>query len=233
MDQGGSVQGPVLIVDDERPLAEGLRLNLERAGFGVRIAETGRAAVDLLLQCNPCLIVLDIMLPQMDGFAVCAAIRDRSSVPILMLTAKHTEEDKLRGFGLGADDYLTKPFSVRELLARVRALLRRSPVAEAQRLEAGNLQLDPAVRSVSKAGSPVPLSVREFDLLCHFMRHPGRLFSREQLLADVWGYEFVGDSARTVDVAVWRLRSKIEDDPKDPVYILARRGMGYVFRQPG
>ncbi len=233
MDQEAPGPGPVLIVDDERPLAEGLRLNLERSGFGVRIAETGHTAVELLTQCNPCLIILDIMLPQMDGFAVCSAIRDRSSVPILMLTAKDTEDDKLRGFELGADDYLVKPFSVRELLARVRALLRRSPIADGQRIQAGDLQLDPAVRSVSKGGTPLSLSVREFDLLSHFMRHPGQLFSREQLLADVWGYEFVGDSARTVDVAVWRLRSKIEDDPKDPTYILARRGMGYVFRLPG
>ena len=223
----------VLIVDDEKPLAQILRENLEREGYAVTVAYNGPDAVAAVAAGMPSLIILDVMLPQVDGYAVCRAIRGQSSVPILMLTAKDTEEDKLHGFELGADDYLTKPFSIKELLARVRALIRRSAAAGGGTLRCGDLVLDPQARVVTKAGAAVELSVREYDLLAHFMRHPGQLFTREQLLSDVWGYEFVGDSARTVDVTVWRLRSKIEADPREPLYIQSRRGVGYLFRAQG
>jgi two-component system response regulator VicR len=228
-------QGPaLLIVEDERPLAEILRENLEREGYGVATAESGAEAVAALARSGASLVILDIMLPKLDGFAVCEAIRARSNVPVLMLTAKDTEEDKLRGFEVGADDYLTKPFSARELHARVRALLRRAGAGDAPEvLRADDLVVDTRARSVQRAGHALDLSVREFDLLVFLMRRPGQLFSREQLLSEVWGYDYLGDSARTVDVTIWRLRSKIEPDGGEPRYILSRRGMGYLFRAPG
>lgn len=228
-----TAQASVLIVDDEKPLADILRENLGREGYRVSVASNGDDAVAAVSATAPSLIILDVMLPKLDGFAVCEAIRGLSNVPILMLTAKDTEEDKLHGFALGADDYLTKPFSVKELLARVRALLRRAAAEADATLKVGDLVLDPQARLVTNAGVPVDLSVREFDLLVHLMRHPGVLFTREQLLSDVWGYEFMGDSARTVDVTVWRLRSKIEADPREPLYIQSRRGVGYLFRSQG
>jgi two-component system response regulator VicR len=150
-----------------------------------------------------------------------------------MLTARDAEEDKLRGFEVGADDYLTKPFSIPELLARVRALLRRSPPVGEGALRDGALDLDVSGRLLRKGGEVVDLSVREFDLLEYLMRRPGQLISREQLLSEVWGYDYLGDSARTVDVTVWRLRSKIEDNPREPAYVLSRRGVGYLFRPQG
>ena len=224
----------MLIVEDERPLAEILRENLEREGYGVATAESGAEAVAALARSGASLVILDIMLPKLDGFAVCEAIRARSNVPVLMLTAKDTEEDKLRGFEVGADDYLTKPFSARELHARVRALLRRAGAGDAPEvLRADDLVVDTRARSVQRAGHALDLSVREFDLLVFLMRRPGQLFSREQLLSEVWGYDYLGDSARTVDVTIWRLRSKIEPDGGEPRYILSRRGMGYLFRAPG
>jgi len=226
--------GPaLLIVEDERPLADILRINLEREGYAVGVAHAGPEAMAQVAGQVPALVILDVMLPKIDGFTVCAAIRARSNVPVLMLTAKDAEEDKLRGFEAGADDYLTKPFSMRELLARVRALLRRAPADGGESLRVEGLELDPQGRTVHRAGAPVELSVREFDLLAFLMRRPGQLFSREQLLSEVWGYDYVGDSARTVDVTVWRLRSKIEDDPREPHYILSRRGAGYLFRAQG
>ena len=226
-------RGPaLLVVEDEKPLADILRQNLERAGYAVDIAYAGPDAVAALHGSAPALVILDIMLPKLDGYAVCEAIRERSSVPVLMLTAKDSEEDKLRGFEVGADDYLTKPFSIRELLARVRALLRRVPADGDEALRAHDLEVDIPARRVRKRGADVDLSVREFDLLLFLMRHPGQLFSREQLLSEVWGYEYLGDSARTVDVTVWRLRNKIEDDPREPQCILARRGVGYLFGCP-
>jgi two-component system response regulator VicR len=225
----------VLVVEDERRIAEIIRLNLERAGYAARVAATGPEAVAAAREAQPALVILDVMLPQMDGFAVCQALRSTSDVPVLMLTAKGAEEDKLRGFELGADDYLTKPFSMAELLARVRALLRRRPAPPAPpgRLRAGDLELDPQARTVRKGGAEVALTAREFALLHYLMSRPGVLVTREELLAEVWGYEYFGDSARTVDVAVWRLRNKIEDNPRDPRYILSRRGAGYLFRAEG
>jgi len=223
----------VLVVDDERSLVDILRENLERAGYRVEVAFDGEEAAQAIRGDGHHLVVLDVMLPYLDGYALCAALRAKSDVPVLMLTAKGTEEDKLRGFEVGADDYLTKPFSMPELLARIRALLRRR-VRDGEPggvLRSGGLVLDPASRQVWRDGRELTLSVREFDLLHYLMQRPGQLITREKLLEDVWGYAYVGDSARTVDVTVWRLRNKIEDDPKDPVYILSRRGVGYMFGQ--
>jgi|ACXJ01.1.fsa_nt_gi two-component system response regulator VicR len=236
MGQAAQAAPTILIVEDERRIADLLRVNLAREGFTPEVAYGGQDAMVRFPTCQPALVILDLMLPQVDGFAVAEAIRTQSDVPILMLTAKGAEEDKLRGFELGADDYLTKPFSMKELLARVRALLRRHPprpsVPEQQEgvLRVGALEVDPRSRAVRKAGVPVELSLREFDLLLYLMSRPGQLLSRERLLAEVWGYEYFGDSARTVDVTVWRLRNKIEENPRDPAYILSRRGVGYFFR---
>jgi two-component system response regulator VicR len=227
----------VLVVEDERRIADIVRQNLERAGYAAAVALTGRDALAAVERGRFALIVLDVMLPQLDGFRVCEVVRRGSDVPILILTAKGSEEDKLRGFELGADDYLTKPFSMAELLARVRALLRRRvPRADGEDggvLRSGALELDPQGRSVRKAGQPVVLSLREFDLLHYLMKRPGQPVSREQLLAEVWGYAYLGESGRTVDVTVWRLRNKVEDDPHEPRYILSRRGAGYLFRSEG
>lgn len=234
MNDGCRAAPAIFIIDDERQLAAILKENLEREGYAVEVAYTGPDAVVAVEERQPSLVILDVMLPKLDGFAVCEKIRTHSQVPILMLTAREAEEDKLRGFELGADDYLTKPFSTRELLARVRALLRRVPSGEdSLALRDGDLTLDSQARTARKDGRLVELSVREFDLLEYLMRRPGLLVTREQLLSDVWGYEFLGDSARTVDVTVWRLRSKIEDNPREPAYILSRRGLGYLFRAQG
>lgn len=230
----GSCTAPaIFVVEDEKRLAAILQESLERQGYGVDLLYNGLDAVDAVVSGNPALIILDLMLPKLDGFGVCARIRAHSPVPILMLTARDAEEDKLRGFEVGADDYLTKPFSIPELLARVRALLRRSPPVGEATLRDGALELDVAGRLLRKGGEVVDLSVREFDLLEYLMRRPGQLISREQLLSEVWGYDYLGDSARTVDVTVWRLRSKIEDNPRDPAYVLSRRGVGYLFRPQG
>ncbi len=230
---GGEGDGEaVLIVDDEKHLVDILRQTLERVGYAVTVAYDGLQATEAMEQTPYQLIVLDVMLPHMDGFAVCESLRSRSNVPVLMLTAKGTEEDKLRGFEVGADDYLTKPFSMAELLARVRALLRRQSRSDATAvLDKGRIRLDAARREVRRDGELVPLSVREFDLLYYLMQRPGQLVDRETLLGEVWGYEYVGDSSRTVDVTVWRLRNKVEDDPQKPVYILSKRGVGYMFAQ--
>ncbi len=219
----------ILIVEDEKPLAQILRENLVRAGYDVTVAYTGPAGISAMDAATPDLVILDVMLPLISGFGVCEAIRTKSQVPVLMLTARDTEEDKLRGFEVGADDYLTKPFSMAELLARVRALLRRRPAEIALQLRMGNLELDLQAHMVKRDGCPVDLSMREFDLLAYLAQRRGELVSREQLLSEVWGYEYVGDSARAVDVTIWRLRSKIEENPHEPRYILSRRGLGYLF----
>ena len=226
-----SEDGPViLIVEDEKSLANILEEGLRRAGYGVALAATGPEGLAALDPVTPALVVLDVMLPQLDGFAVCEQIRTRSQVPVLMLTAKDTEEDKLRGFAVGADDYLTKPFSHKEFLARVRALLRRQYGEDGpDAMKVGDLEVDVKGRAVRKRGEPIPLSVREFDLLLYLLRRRGTVVTREQLLAEVWGYEYLGDSGRSVDVTVWRLRSKIEDNPHEPQYIVVRRGLGYLF----
>lgn len=227
----------ILVVDDEKPIADILKWNLERAGFAVTVAYSGDEAVDRGVGDRPALVILDIMLPRLDGFRVCQEIRARSTVPILMLTAKGAEEDKVRGLELGADDYMTKPFSPRELVARVKAILRRAGPggddgAAEDNLHFGDLQLDLGAHVVRKRGVPIDLTVREFELLRYFLARPGQLVRRERLLADVWGYEYFGDM-RTVDVTVRRLREKIEDNPSEPQYILTRRGLGYLLAPPG
>ncbi len=232
-DRPGGAGDTILVVDDERSLVSILRENLQRAGYQVLVAYDGQEAQGAFREQDFDLVILDVMLPRLDGFSLCEALRGRSQAPVLMLTAKGTEDDKLRGFEVGVDDYLTKPFSMAELLARVRALLRRQGRAtDGGALEAGGIVLDPASREVRRDGELLQLSVREFDLLCYLMQRPGQLVTREALLGEVWGYDFVGDSSRTVDVTVWRLRNKIEDDPRDPKFILSRRGIGYMFGRP-
>lgn len=227
----------ILVVDDERPIADILKYNLEKAGYEVVVAYDGEEALEKAARENPDLVVLDIMLPRMDGYTVCSQMRTRSAVPILMLTAKHEENEKVQGLELGADDYVTKPFSHKELLARIKALLRRSQANgngganhEVGPLHIGEIEIDLLACEVRKNGVPVPLTVREFELLKYLMLRPGQAFTREALLEDVWGYEYYGD-IRTVDVTMRRLREKIEDDASNPQYLLTKRGVGYMFRQ--
>lgn len=223
----------ILVVEDERQIAAILQYNLERAGYRVSVALDGEEALAKAAREVPDLIVLDLMLPAVDGFTVCRQLRTYTSVPILILTARGEEEDKIRGLELGADDYVTKPFSPREVIARVRALLRRSQgqvaAAESGPLVFEGLEIDLVAREVRKDGRVVPLTVREYELLKYLALRPGQPFTREALLEDVWGYEYHGD-IRTVDVTVRRLREKIEDDPSSPSFLLTRRGVGYMFR---
>ena len=223
----------ILVVDDERPIAEILKFNLDKEGYDVSLAFDGKEALDKALHESPDLIILDIMLPVMDGFDVCREIRKTSRVPILMLTAKDSEIDKVLGLELGADDYVTKPFSPREITARVKAILRRShagPRDDDQVMRFHEITLNLSTYEVAKNGEEVPLSFREFELLKFLALSPGQVFTREILLSEVWGYEYFGDT-RTVDVTVRRLREKIEDNPSDPKYIQTKRGVGYSFRK--
>jgi DNA-binding response OmpR family regulator len=221
----------ILIVEDEPTLVATLKYNLEREGYNVKTAVDGEAGLSSARAQRPDLIVLDLMLPGLDGFEVCRIIRRESATPILMLTAKTDEVDKVVGLELGADDYVTKPFSMRELLARVRALLRRAeqaPQTDQDVLASGNLLVDVAKRQASRAGQPLPLKPKEYELLVFLLRNPGRVFTRDQLLNQIWGYDFVGDS-RTVDVHMRWLRQKIEDEPSKPVRLITVRGTGYRF----
>ncbi|MDI3298784.1 MAG: response regulator [Bacillota bacterium] len=225
----------ILVVEDETAIADIIRFNLEEAGYTVRVAADGEQALREVEAARPDLLVLDLMLPLVDGYAVCKAVRARSGIPILMLTAKDSEEDKVRGLEMGADDYVTKPFSPRELVARVRAILRRrrapaEPLPD-EPLRVGELEIHMARREVLRDGRPVPLTAREYELLEYLALRPGRLFQRDELLRDVWGYEYPGD-LRTVDVTVRRLREKIEPDPSRPRYLLTRRGAGYMLQVP-
>ncbi|MGG1314088.1 MULTISPECIES: response regulator YycF [Cohnella] len=236
--------GKILVVDDERPIADILKFNLEKEGYEVVCAFDGEEAVRLAFETGPDLILLDLMLPVKDGMDVCREVRSRLSVPIIMLTAKDTELDKVLGLELGADDYVTKPFSTRELLARVKAHLRRqrnegmprtegdaSPENERQGLKLFNLFIDTDMYVVYKNGQPLDLTHREFELLHYLARNCGKVMTREHLLQAVWGFEYFGD-VRTVDVTIRRLREKIEDDPGKPEMILTRRGLGYLMRNP-
>ncbi|NLZ39573.1 MAG: response regulator transcription factor [Firmicutes bacterium] len=227
------MRGKILVVDDEKPIAEILRYNLEQEGYEVSVAYDGLAALQQARSWQPDLILLDIMLPKKDGFAVCRDIRRFSNVPIIMLTAKDTELDKVLGLEIGADDYVTKPFSAREVLARVKALLRRVQKTEDMRgeiLVCQDLQVDTGRMEVQKAGKVIDLTYREYLLLAYLMRNAGYVISRQKLLEEVWGYDFYGDE-RTVDVTIRRLREKIEDNPSDPQYILTKRGVGYLMGQ--
>jgi DNA-binding response OmpR family regulator len=220
----------ILVVDDEPTLVATLRYNLEREGYQVVTAADGESGLSLARAERPDLIVLDLMLPGLDGLEVCRILRREMTAPILMLTAKTDEVDKVVGLELGADDYVTKPFSMRELLARVRALLRRAetPRMEAEVLTAGDLQVDLGKREASRQGQPLSLKPKELELLVFFLRNRGRAFTREQLLNQIWGYDFAGDT-RTVDVHVSWLRQKIEDEPAKPARLITIRGVGYRF----
>lgn len=223
----------ILVVDDEQSIVEILKFNLEKNGFEVATAFAGDTGYDAFVSENPDLILLDVMLPEMDGFEVCKKIRQTSSVPIIMITARTEEIDKVLGLELGADDYITKPFSVRELIARVKANLRRSVSDEkitgsANILTFGNLTIDTDRFEVKKSGAPVELTLREYELLTYLAQMPEKTVSRETLLEKVWGYEYYGD-VRTVDVTVSRLREKIEDNPQEPAFIITKRGFGYYF----
>ena len=221
----------ILVVDDEPTLVATLKYNLERESFRVLEAVDGEAALEAARSGHPDLIVLDLMLPGLSGLEVCRILRKETRVPIIMLTAKDAEVDKIVGLETGADDYVTKPFGMPELMARVRALLRRAEPAEDDALdvvESGDLRVDLARREVQRAGLPLRLKPKELDLLGFFMRRRGRLFSREQLLNQVWGYEFADDT-RTVDVHVRWLRQKIEPDPAQPLRLITVRGVGYRF----
>lgn len=229
----------VLVVDDEQPIADILKFNLEREGYEVEVAYDGEAAVEKARRAPFDLVILDIMLPKLDGFSVCREIRSRSSVPILMLSAKEAEVDKVLGLELGADDYVTKPFSPRELLARVRAILRRVRTVEPaaaqaqpadQVLKGGPITLNLTSYEVTKHEAVIELTPREFELLRHLVSHAGQVFSREALLEEVWGFDYYGD-VRTVDVTVRRLREKIEDNPAQPDLIKTKRGIGYFFQR--
>jgi DNA-binding response OmpR family regulator len=224
----------ILVVDDEPTLRETLAEALDADGFRVVTAADGREALARFREHRPELVVLDLMLPELSGIEVCRIIRQESDVPILMLTAKSSEVDKIVGLELGADDYVTKPFSLRELSARIRALLRRSEQVASEGLATvtvGGLTVDLAGHRLLRDGDVVPLKPKVFELLAFLVRHPGQVFSREQLLEQVWGYEYAGET-RTVDVHVHWLRTAIEPDPASPAVIQTVRGVGYVFRRP-
>jgi DNA-binding response OmpR family regulator len=224
----------ILVVDDEPTLRETLAEALDADGFRVITAADGREALVQFREHHPELVVLDLMLPELSGIDVCRVIRQESDVPILMLTAKSSEVDKIVGLELGADDYVTKPFSLRELSARIRALLRRSEQVASEGLATvtiGDLTVDLAGHRLLRDGEVVPLKPKVFELLAFLVRHPGQVFSREQLLQQVWGYDYAGET-RTVDVHVHWLRTAIEPDPASPAVIQTVRGVGYVFRRP-
>jgi two-component system response regulator VicR len=226
----------ILVVDDELPIADILAFTLQKEGFEVVAVHDGEAAIDAAFREQPDLVLLDLMLPKKDGFAVCRAIRQFSSMPIIMLTAKDTEVDKVFGLELGADDYVTKPFSTRELIARVRANLRRVQAPDplirnpSGEITIGSLAINSATYEVYKGNAAVDLTHREFELLYYLAKNRGRVLTREHLLQEVWGYDYAGD-VRTVDVTIRRLREKIEEDPSNPQYILTRRGVGYMMRR--
>ncbi|EKE9666808.1 response regulator transcription factor [Listeria innocua] len=229
----------ILVVDDEKPIADIVKFNLNKEGFDVYCAYNGDEALELVEEVQPDLILLDIMLPGRDGIEVCREVRKKYDMPIIMVTAKDSEIDKVIGLELGADDYVTKPFSNRELIARVKANLRRhsqvsSNAAEEEEnseLEIGSLIIHPDAYVASKRGETIELTHREFELLHYLAKHMGQVMTREHLLQTVWGYDYFGD-VRTVDVTVRRLREKIEDNPSHPAWLVTRRGVGYYLRNP-
>lgn len=223
----------ILVVDDEKLLVKGIKFNLENDGYEVAVAYDGEEAVELAKSGDFDLIILDIMMPKMTGLEACMQIREFSNVPIIMLTAKGEDMDKLIGFEQGTDDYLTKPFNILELKARIRALLRRSTPAETKeectRITCGDITLDTSERNAYKNGKAVELTAREFDLMELLMKNPGHVYSRENLRDIIWGYEYQGE-IRTVDVHVRRLREKLERVPAQPEYIMTKWGVGYYFK---
>ena len=224
----------VLVVEDEENLLAALRYNLDKEGYQVLTAVDGEQGLEAAREEKPDLILLDIMLPKLDGFEVCRILRRETNIPIVMLTAKGEEVDRVVGLELGADDYVTKPFSMRELLARVRAMLRRSRIASethsarGERLRAGDLEIDLVSHTARLGGSPLELKPREFDLLGLLVANTGRALTRDQILERLWGHDYVGDT-RTVDVHIRWLREKIEADPGSPKRIITIRGVGYRF----
>lgn len=226
--------GRILVVDDEPHIVELVRYNLVQEGFEVSVAHDGHEALEKARQETPDLVVLDLMLPYVDGLEICRQLRRDRAVPILMLTAKDGEQDRVLGLELGADDYVTKPFSPRELVARVRAILRRTARdadhAEESPVRVGDLALDPTTHEVRLAGRLIDLTTKEFNLLRLLMSHPNQVFTRDFLLEHIWGYEYFG-STRTVDMHVSRLREKIEDNPDAPTYIMTVRGVGYKIKK--
>ena len=229
-------QKTVLIVEDEKNIVDILRFNLQREGYATCEAYDGEDGLAKALSVNPDLILLDVMLPKMNGFDVCRRLRDKGdNVPVIILTAREEEADKVLGLEIGADDYITKPFSMRELIARVGANIRRTamaaPVSAAATAMpvAGDLSINTDSHQVFRAGEAIDLTTREYELLTFLASHPNKVYSRIDLMEQVWNYGYVGDDVRTVDVTVRRLREKIEADPANPVYILTRRGVGYYF----
>lgn len=223
----------ILVVDDEYLLVKGIRFNLQNDGYEVISGNNGMEAVQLAKDHDPDLIVLDIMMPQMDGLTACAKIREFSDAPIIFLTAKAEDMDKLMGFEQGADDYLTKPFNVLELKARIRALLRRSAPRTAEQtaeLVIGAIRLDLNGRNAYHSGKLADLTAKEFDVIEFLMRNPNKVYSREALLDTIWAYEYRSD-IRTVDVHIRRLREKLEENPADPQYIMTKWGVGYYFKK--
>ena len=225
----------ILVVDDEALLVKGIRFNLQNDGYEVMTGCDGVEAVELAMSQRPDLIVLDVMMPRMDGLQACSKIREFSDVPIILLTAKSGDMDKLLGFDQGADDYLTKPFNILELKARIRALLRRAggsdeKEAPKNELTGGTIRLDLDARNAYKGDSLVDLTAKEFDVIEHLMRNPNRVFSRENLLDTIWAYEYRSD-IRTVDVHIRRLREKLEEDPAQPKHIMTKWGVGYYFKK--
>lgn len=227
----------VLIVEDDPNIVDILKFNFEKEGYNILVAMDGATGLELAQTGNPDLILLDVMLPRMDGFEVCRKVREKSNVPIIMLTAREEEVDKVLGLELGADDYITKPFSIRELTARVKANLRRMSIDmsstsqdPSSTITSGELVINIERYEVQKRGQVIDITLREFELLKFLAQQPEKIFSRENLLENVWGYEYYGD-VRTVDVTVRRLREKIEDDPSLPRYIVTKRGVGYYFNK--
>ena len=223
----------ILVVDDERLLVKGIKFNLENEGYQVECAYDGAAAVELARSGGFDLIILDLMMPEIDGLEACMRIREFSNVPIIMLTARSEDTDKIIGFECGADDYITKPFNILELKARIRAMLRRASGGAqgrpASRITIGELTLDTEQRVAVREGETVELTAKEYDLIELLMKNPRRVYSRENLMNVVWGYSYTGDY-RTVDVHIRRLREKLEKTPADPEYILTKWGVGYYFK---
>lgn len=224
----------ILVVDDEALLVKGIRFNLQNEGYEVITGSDGLEAVRLVQEQSPDLVVLDVMMPNMDGMTACSKIREFSSIPIILLTAKTDDMDKLMGFDVGADDYLTKPFNILELKARIRALLRRSGSTEKKAagntMSIGTISLDLNARNAYRSGVLVDLTAKEFDVIEFLMKNPNRVYSREALLDTIWAYEYRSD-IRTVDVHIRRLREKLEENPAEPKYILTKWGVGYYFRK--
>ena len=224
----------ILVVDDEELLVKGIRFNLRSEGYDVITGSTGLEALQQTQAEAPDLVILDVMMPEMDGLTACSKIREFSNVPIILLTAKTDDMDKLMGFDCGADDYLTKPFNILELKARIRALLRRSGATDAaptaNELTIGSITLDLDARNAYRNGQLADLTAKEFDVIEFLMRNPNRVYSRETLLDTIWAYEYRSD-IRTVDVHIRRLREKLEANPAEPQYIMTKWGVGYYFRK--